>query len=402
MKKFKYTAFNLDRKKFTGVYFANNEEDLRAKLADQGLFLISCRAVADKSPNAFFSLTGKVKMKEITHFCRQLSIMINSSIELIGCLEILKEQSYSKFFKQVLEMVYEDVKSGQLLSQAMEKHKKIFPNFFRNMIYVGEMSSSLDKVLQNIADYYENESRTKSKVKSAMVYPIMLLVMTIGILALMMLMVVPTFKTSLGDMDIAMPAITMAIFNLSDFIMQNWMMIFLIAFGIIALTILFAKTKNGRYFFDMLGMKIGFIKKYKTAKVTSIFSRAFGMLLASGMHIVEAMEVVQKILGNKYVEKKFAAATEEVRKGVGLTKALEDMNIFPPMLIQMVAVGEKTASLDETLLRTCAYFDEELQNSLNAVTSMIQPILMLFMGVSIGIIFIAVYSPMLSIMQGIA
>ena len=402
MKKFKYTAFNLDRKKFTGVYFANNEEDLRAKLADQGLFLISCRAVADKSPNAFFSLTGKVKMKEITHFCRQLSIMINSSIELIGCLEILKEQSYSKFFKQVLEMVYEDVKSGQLLSQAMEKHKKIFPNFFRNMIYVGEMSSSLDKVLQNIADYYENESRTKSKVKSAMVYPIMLLVMTIGILALMMLMVVPTFKTSLGDMDIAMPAITMAIFNLSDFIMQNWMMIFLIAFGIIALTILFAKTKNGRYFFDMLGMKIGFIKKYKTAKVTSIFSRAFGMLLASGMHIVEAMEVVQKILGNKYVEKKFAVATEEVRKGVGLTKALEDMNIFPPMLIQMVAVGEKTASLDETLLRTCAYFDEELQNSLNAVTSLLQPILMLFMGVSIGIIFIAVYSPMLSIMQGIA
>ncbi|MBR2433256.1 MAG: type II secretion system F family protein [Clostridia bacterium] len=402
MKKFKYTAFNLDRKKFTGVYFANNEEDLRAKLADQGLFLISCRAVADKSPNAFFSLTGKVKMKEITHFCRQLSIMINSSIELIGCLEILKEQSYSKFFKQVLEMVYEDVKSGQLLSQAMEKHKKIFPNFFRNMIYVGEMSSSLDKVLQNIADYYENESRTKSKVKSAMVYPIMLLVMTVGILALMMLMVVPTFKTSLGDMDIAMPAITMAIFNLSDYITQNWMMIFLIAFGIIALIILFAKTKNGRYFFDMLGMKIGFIKRYKTAKVTSIFSRAFGMLLASGMHIVEAMEVVQKILGNKYVEKKFAVATEEVRKGVGLTKALEDMNIFPPMLIQMVAVGEKTASLDETLLRTCAYFDEELQNSLNAVTSMIQPILMLFMGVSIGIIFIAVYSPMLSIMQGIA
>ena len=402
MKKFKYTAFNLDRKKFTGVYFANNEEDLRAKLADQGLFLISCRAVADKSPNAFFSLTGKVKMKEITHFCRQLSIMINSSIELIGCLEILKEQSYSKFFKQILEMVYEDVKSGQLLSQAMEKHKKIFPNFFRNMIYVGEMSSSLDKVLQNIADYYENESRTKSKVKSAMVYPIMLLVMTVGILALMMLMVVPTFKTSLGDMEIEMPAITMAIFNLSDYITQNWMMIFLIAVGIIALIILFAKTKSGRYFFDMLGMKIGFIKRYKTAKVTSIFSRAFGMLLASGMHIVEAMEVVQKILGNKYVEKKFAAATEEVRKGVGLTKALEDMNIFPPMLIQMVAVGEKTASLDETLLRTCAYFDEELQNSLNAVTSMIQPILMLFMGVSIGIIFIAVYSPMLSIMQGIA
>ncbi|MBR2052671.1 MAG: type II secretion system F family protein [Clostridia bacterium] len=402
MKKYKYTAFNLERKKFSGVYFANNEDDLRAKLADQGLFLISYRAVADKSPNAFFSLTGKVKMKEITHFCRQLSIMINSSIELIGCLEILKEQSFSKFFKQVLEMVYEDVKSGKLLSQAMEKHKKIFPNFFRNMIYVGEMSSSLEKVLQNIADYYENESRTKSKVKSAMVYPIMLLVMTLGILVLMMLVVVPTFKTSLGEMEIEMPGITMAIFNLSDFIMQNWMMIFLVLAGVVLLFILLGKTNNGRFFFDMLGMKIGVIKRYKTAKVTAIFSRAFGMLLSSGMHIVDAMEVVQKILGNKYVEKKFAAATEEVRKGVSLTNALENMNIFPPMLIQMIAVGERTASLDETLLRTCGYFDDELQNSLNALTSMIQPILMLFMGVSIGIIFIAVYSPMLSIMQGIA
>ena len=402
MKKYKYRAFNLERKKFSGVYFANNEDDLRAKLADQGLFLISYRAVADKSPNAFFSLTGKVKMKEITHFCRQLSIMINSSIELIGCLEILKEQSFSKFFKQVLEMVYEDVKSGKLLSQAMEKHKKIFPNFFRNMIYVGEMSSSLEKVLQNIADYYENESRTKSKVKSAMVYPIMLLVMTLGILVLMMLVVVPTFKTSLGEMEIEMPGITMAIFNLSDFIMQNWMMIFLVFAGVVLLFILLGKTNNGRFFFDMLGMKIGVIKRYKTAKVTAIFSRAFGMLLSSGMHIVDAMEVVQKILGNKYVEKKFAAATEEVRKGVSLTNALENMNIFPPMLIQMIAVGERTASLDETLLRTCGYFDDELQNSLNALTSMIQPILMLFMGVSIGIIFIAVYSPMLSIMQGIA
>ena len=402
MKKYKYTAFNLERKKFSGVYFANNEDDLRAKLADQGLFLISYRAVADKSPNAFFSLTGKVKMKEITHFCRQLSIMINSSIELIGCLEILKEQSFSKFFKQVLEMVYEDVKSGKLLSQAMEKHKKIFPNFFRNMIYVGEMSSSLEKVLQNIADYYENESRTKSKVKSAMVYPIMLLVMTLGILVLMMLVVVPTFKTSLGEMEIEMPGITMAIFNLSDFIMQNWMMIFLVLAGVVLLFILLGKTNNGRFFFDMLGMKIGVIKRYKTAKVTAIFSRAFGMLLSSGMHIVDAMEVVQKILGNKYVEKKFVVATEEVRKGVSLTNALENMNIFPPMLIQMIAVGERTASLDETLLRTCGYFDDELQNSLNALTSMIQPILMLFMGVSIGIIFIAVYSPMLSIMQGIA
>ena len=401
MKKFKYTAYNLDRKKFTGYYFANDEEHLRALLSEQNLFLVSSMQVADKSPNGFFTFSGKVKMKEITHFCRQLSIMINSSIELVTCLDILKNQSFSKYFKQILEMIYEDIKSGMLLSQAMEKHKKIFPNFFRNMVYVGEMSSSLEKVLQNIADYYENEGRIKSKVKSAMVYPIMLLVMTVAILILMMVLVVPTFRSSLGGLDIEMPALTTAIFNLSDFVAANWLYIILGIVAIWLLIKLYKRTDSGKYFFDSLKMQIGIIRRYQIAKVTSIFARGFGMLLASGMHVVDAMEVVQKVLDNKYVEKKFAKATEQVREGVSLSTALENMDIFPPMLLQMVGVGERTASLDDSLLRTCAYFDEELSNALSALTSLIQPILMMFMGVSIGIIFLAVYSPMLSIMENI-
>lgn len=399
MKKFKYTAYNLDRKKFTGYYFANDEEHLRLLLSQQQLFLLSYKVVSDKTPNAFFSVSGKIKMKEITHFCRQLAIMINASIELINCLESLKNQSYTKHFKQILEMIYEDVKSGKLLSSAMEKHKKVFPNFFRNMVYVGEMSSSLEKVLENIADYYENESRTKSKIKSAMIYPIVLAVMTLGILVLMMLVVVPTFKQSLGEMDVDMPALTTIIFRISDFVAQNWMYLFLGLVAVIVLLKLFAKTKPGRLMFDTISVKFPLTKRYQQAKATAVFARAFGMLLSSGMHIVEAMEVVQRILGNKYVEKKFEIATEQVRNGESLTKALENMHIFPPMLIQMITVGEKTASLDESLLRTCQYFEDELTNALSALTSLLQPVLMIVMGLSIGVIFLAVYSPMLSIMQ---
>ena len=399
MKKFKYTAYNLDRKKFTGYYFANDEEHLRLLLSQQQLFLLSCKVVSDKTPNAFFSVSGKIKMKEITHFCRQLAIMINASIELINCLESLKNQNYTKHFKQILEMIYEDVKSGKLLSSAMEKHKKVFPNFFRNMIYVGEMSSSLEKVLQNVADYYENESRTKSKIKSAMIYPIVLAVMTLGILVLMMLVVVPTFKQSLGEMDVDMPTLTTIIFNISDFVAQNWMYLFLGLVAVILLLKLFAKTKTGRLMFDTISVKFPLTKRYQQAKATAVFARAFGMLLSSGMHIVEAMDVVKRILGNKYVEKKFELATEQVRNGESLTKALENMHIFPPMLIQMITVGEKTASLDESLLRTCEYFEEELTNALSALTSLLQPVLMMVMGISIGVIFLAVYSPMLSIMQ---
>ena len=401
MKKFKYIAYNLDHKKYTGFYFANDEQHLRTLLSQQQLFLISCKEVSDKSPSAFFSLSGKVKMKEITYFCRQLAIMINSSIELINCLEILKNQVFSKYFKQILERVYEDVQTGMLLSEAMSKHKKVFPEFLRNMVYVGEMSSSLEKVLDNIAEYYESEMRTKSKIKSALVYPITLAVLTVAILALMMILVVPTFRNSLGSMEIDMPALTMAIFNISDFVTQNFLTLFGGIIGFIVLIKLLGKTNSGRLFFDTLAMKISFTKRYQVAKTTSIFARSFGLLLASGMHIVDAMEVVQKILGNKYIEKKFEQATEAVRGGVSLTKAIEDMQVFPPMLLQMVSVGEKTASLDDSLLRTSGYFDEELSHALSSMMSLIQPVLMSVMGISIGVIFLAVYSPMLSIMGNI-
>lgn len=401
MKKYKYTAIDIEKKKFSGIYLANSEEHLRTQLAEQNLFLTSYKVLSDKSPNMFFSLSGKISSKELTSFCRQLAIMITSSIELINCLEVLKNQSFTKYFRQILDMIYEDVKSGLLLSQAMEKHKKIFPQFFRNMVYVGEMSSSLDKVLVNVADYYENADKIRAKVKGAMIYPIILLCLTIGIIALMMLLVVPTFRDSLAVLEVEMPPLTLAIFNISDFVIQNWMYIVLGIVAVILFIKLIKKTNGGKYFFDTLAMKIGFIRKYQVAKVTSDFSRAFGLLLASGMNMVESMEVVEKIISNKYVAKKFRLAIEDVRKGVSLTRALEKMNVFPTMLLQMVLVGEKTASLDDVLLRSCSYFDEQLQNAINGLTALIQPVLMVIMGLSIGIMFIAVYSPMLSIMETI-
>lgn len=402
MKKYKYTAMNIERKKFSGIMLAESEQHLQQQLSDLQLFLVSCKVVADKTPNAFLTLTGKINTKEITSFCRQLAIMINSSIELIKCLEILKEQSFSSYFKKILAMIYEDVKAGKLLSQAMEKHKKIFPEFLRNMLYVGEMSSSLDKVLVNIADYYENEQKTKRKVKSALIYPITLVVMMVGIIAIMMVFVIPTFRESLAQMEVEMPALTLAIFNLSDWFLANWKTLILAIVAVWLVLKLVKKTKGGRYFFDMLKIKMPIIKKYQQSSVTSKFARGFGLLLSSGMKMVDSMEILQKVLGNKYVEKKFESAIEDVRKGVPLTKALEKMDVFPIMLIQMVAIGEKTASVDDVLLKSCDYFDQQREASLNSVTSMIQPLLMLVLGVVIGVMFIAVYSPLISIMDTLA
>ncbi len=401
MKKFKYTAINADKKKFTGTFMAADEESLREQLILQKLYLVKAKAVSVKPPNSFFSVSGKVKVGELTTFCRQFSIMVSSGILAIDCLSVLKTQSYSGYFKKVLEEMHEDVKAGKLISEAMEKHKNAFPEFFRSMTYVGEMSGTLDKVLVSLADYYESDSKLKAKTKSAMVYPIMLLVMLVAVVMLMMVFVIPTFRESLASLDVEMPALTMTIFNFSEYLIANWMQIFLYVFVIFFLLFMFGKTKKGRYVYDTIKLKIPIIKNIQVNKASSKFARAFGLLIGSGMDIVEAMSIVSIVLGNKNIEKRFKVSAEAVTQGKTLTSALNEEKIFPDMLIQMISIGEKTDSIDEVLLKSCAFFDDLVERSLSRLTTILQPIMLLIMGLSVGVIFYAIYSPMLSIMTGL-
>lgn len=401
MKKFKYTAINADKKKFTGTFMAADEESLREQLILQKLYLVKSRAVSFKPPNAFFSVSGKVKVGELTTFCRQFSIMVSSGILAIDCLSVLKTQSYSGYFKKVLEEMHEDVKAGKLISEAMEKHKNAFPEFFRSMTYVGEMSGTLDKVLVSLADYYESDSKLKAKTKSAMVYPIMLLVMLVAVVMLMMVFVIPTFRESLASLDVEMPELTMMIFNFSEYLIANWMKIFIGIFAAFFLFSMFKKTTKGRYFVDSVKLKIPIIKNIQINKASSKFARAFGLLISSGMDIVEAMSIVSIVLGNKNIEKRFKVSAEAVTQGKTLTSSLQEEKIFPQMLIQMIAIGEKTDSIDEVLLKSCGFFDDLVESSLTRLTTILQPIMLLIMGLSVGVIFYAIYSPMLSIMTGI-
>lgn len=401
MQQFSYTAVDIDKKKFKGHFLAENMEDLRVQLARQNLYLISARPESGKPPSAFFSLTGKVKIRELTTFCRQFSIMINSGISIVESLEALKQQPFSDFFRKVLVTVYEDVRAGYLLSEAMEKHPKVFPNFLTSMTFVGEQSGTLDEVMISCADYYENDSKIKAKTKSAMVYPIFLLVMMLAILVLMIAFVIPTFEDSLASLDVEMPALTQGIMNFSHWFTANWMYLFLIVVFVAALFIIIGKTDKGRYAYHTILLRIPLIGKVQTDLIASRFARGFGLLIAGGMDIVDAMKDIAKVLGNENVERRFAVAIEQVAEGRTLAAALDESGIFPTMLIQMVAVGEKTGSVDEVLLRSNSYFDERAERSLSAMTSMIQPIMLGIMGMTIGVLFYAIYSPMLSIMTGL-
>jgi len=402
MRKYKYTAVNLEKQKIKGTFIAKDEKDLGEQLAKQGLFLLKATPYSGDTPNAFFTLgTGKATLSELTNFSRQFAIMLNTHIPILDCLDILRNQHYSAYFKKVLDVVYDDVKSGLLLSDALDKHKKVFPHFFRSMVHIGEQSGKLDVVLVSMADYYEKDSDIKRKVKSAMAYPMMLLGMTVGIVILMFALVIPTFKKTLADMDVEITGVTKVVYDIYDFLVLYWGLLVAGIIIIVAALFIFGMTEKGKYFFDVLKLKVPLIRTIQLNMITARFARGFGLLLSSGMDLNEALDAIEIVLGNRYMKKRFHEAAENVRHGVSITVAFDSYKLFPQMMIQMISIGERTATLDEVLLRTCSYFDTQVETSLNSITSKIQPVMLMIMGLVVGTLFIAVYSPMLSMMNGL-
>ena len=399
MPTYKYVAVNLQKKKYKGLYIAEDEKDLAQQLTKQHLYLVSATVYKGGTPSAFFTLgTGKVQLSELTTFCRQFSIMISTGIPLLECIECLKSQPYSAYFKSILQVISEDVKGGAMLSAALEKHKKVFPSFFRSMVYVGEASGKLDTVFVSLADYYESDASIKRKVRGALAYPMMLGGMTVAIVILMLAFVIPTFKKTLAQMNVVPEGITKAVYDISDFLIAYWNLLLLGVILVCGGLYLFCRSATGKKVIDVLKIKLPIIGRVQINLITARFARALSILLSSGMDLSEALDTISIILGNSYVVGRFSEAADDVRQGVSMTDAFRKQRMFPQMLIQMISVGERTASLEEVLTRSCAFFDEQVETSLNSATSKSQPVMLLIMGIVIGTLFLAVYSPMLSIM----
>lgn len=399
MQKFKYTAVNLQNEKIKGTFIAEDERDLAEQLAKQSLYLVSAAPYSGGTPSAFFTLgTGKITLPELSNFCRQFAIMMNTHIPLLETLDILKNQPFSAYLLKILEVVYDDVKGGMLLSEALEKHKKVFPEFFRSMTYVGEMSGRLDLVFNALADYYERDESMRRKLKAALSYPIILMILTLGIVVLMLAFIIPTFKSALADLDVPISGLTKAVYDISDFVVTWWRIIVMIVMLIGIAIFFYLRTENGKYVRDVIVLKTPLLKNIQISTITARFARSFALLLSSGMDLTDAMDAVSVVLSNRYLKKKFEIATDYVRHGMSLTNAFESVGLFPTMLTKMVAIGERTNSLNDVLTRSCNYFDAQLESSFTSFSSKIQPIMIGIMGVVVAVLFMAVYSPMLSIM----
>ena len=381
---------------------ATNEVILKGTIKNQKYTLLKYSIVKEKKVNAFFAVSSKVKRNELTTFLRQFAVMIKASIPIATSLKSLKEQNYTKTFKKVLNDIYLDVQSGVLLSESFKKHPKVFPDFFCKMVAIGEVTGSLDKVLESMADYYENDRKIRSKVKSALTYPVILLILILVVLIFITMVILPQFESMINELGGNVPTITKIVMGISSFIRENYLFLFGgIAIFILICFLFFKKTKKGRYVWDFMKLHLPLIGTVTKNLVTSRFSKAFIILLGSGMNMSDCLDNLYKMLDNEVFIQKFKYSVEEVKRGRRIAQSIENIKMFPSMLIEMIDVGEKSGNIEEVLRSTSAYFDECVEQSIAKATAALEPLMIVFLGGIVAIVILSVLLPIIALMQSI-
>lgn len=398
---FKCTVLNTLGEKEVVYLEAVDDVVLKAELRQNKMHALKIKVVKEKKENEFLALSSKVKADEFTNFLRQFAVMVNAGIPISDCMNSLRSQRFSKPLRVVLRKIYYDIESGILLSEAFEKHPKVFPSFFVSMVAIGEASGSLDKVLLSMADYYENDRKIKKKAKSAMVYPTVLLVLVFAVLLFVMLFILPRFESTINELGGEVPTITRVMMSISHFI-QNKIYIIIPVIVVVFIAIkLFFKTKKGKYIRDYLLFRLPIVGKVQRNLITSRFAKAFAILLGSGMNLIDCLENLKKMLGNEVFSRKFNFTIEEVKRGRRLAPSIEATKLFPSILTEMINVGEETGNIEDVLVATSSYFDELVESSISKAIASLEPVMIIAIGGIVAIVILSVLVPIISLMGSI-
>lgn len=399
MARYRYKAKNTEGKVVRGIFFAEDEEELREILANQEYYLVRHNKISESSQ--IFSFLETIKIDDLTNFCRQFGIMLRAGISISNCIDSLKETTKNKKLKTILESVYRDILNGVALSEAFSKYPKTFPSFFINMTSIGEISGSLDSVMLKLADYYEKDAKTKRKAKTAMAYPTFLMCLVVAVVFVLSVFVMPMFENLFNSFDAELPTITKVVIDVTSFIKFNFGVIVLVIFLLVFLFSVIKNTKGGRLMFDKFKLNAPIISKITRAVITSRFASGFSTLLQSGVNLVDAIDLMGRLLGNKAVEEKFATCKSELKRGQKVAKAIETINVFPNMLIEMVSVGEASGQLETVLDTTAAYFEDQVDREIKKATSIIEPVMIITIALIVVIVLLSVFLPMLGLMDAI-
>ena len=393
MSKFKYRAMNSTGEKINGDYEANSRDDVISMLSANGLYPLMVEEVIE-STNIEISIFDKVKTKDISIFCRQFYTMLDAGVTMNNALNILSKQLTNKKLKLAITEIEDDVKKGEMLSASMKKYDDIFPQFLVSMVESGEISGKLDEVMLRMSIHYEKENKINNKVKSAMIYPSVLSVVAVAAVIVIMTFVMPTFLEMFAETGTELPLITKVLISISSFMNKRWYIILLIVICFIVGFTYFKRTEFGQISLSKIKLKIPVVKNMNQMIIVSRFTRTLSTLLASGVSLTQSLDIIADIVGNKIAEEEVHNVRDRVFRGEGMYLPIKDSEVFPEMLASMVKIGEETGSLDGILEKTADFYDDELEQAIQTTVALVEPALIVVMGLVIGTIVLAIMIPM--------
>jgi type IV pilus assembly protein PilC len=404
MPTFSYEAKNKDGEVETGESVFSSKGELVDQLRKRGFWPVVIEEIElKKAKSSFFGGFIKVSLKSRMIFCRHLAVMIGSGLSLSKALNILSTQERNKSFKAVIEKIALDVKKGITFADSMQKYPKVFDSVFVSMVRMGELSGNLEEILLILSEQLEKDHKLVSKVRGAMIYPSVIIVVMIIIGFLMMTFVIPKITVIFKEFGAELPLLTRIVINMSDFMAANSILTIAIAIISVVSIQMFYKTNAGQKFFHKLFLKAPVLGAVITKVNSARFSRILSSLLSSGTSLVEALKITSDTLGNYYYKKACSEAAQKVQKGIELSRILKEgyQDVFPYLVIQMMEVGEETGKTPEILKKLAYFYEEEVDQITKNLSSIIEPILMVVIGSAVGLFAIAIISPIYSVMSNI-
>lgn len=393
MKIFKYRAMKSDGTKVEGRFEANSKADVMNMITTSGYYPLMVEEVIE-SKQIEFKLFERVTTKDLAIFCRQFYTMLNAGVSITNAISILSNELPNKKLREILSEIEDDVKKGETLSESMARHKKYFPQLLISMVESGEISGNIDEMMLRMSVHFEKEYKLNNKVKSAMTYPSVLSVVAIGAVMFIMTFVMPTFVDMFEEEGITLPMITRAMLGASKFLSNN--LIFILIFLAILVVVFnaYKNTTNGIVVMSKLKLKLPVLGTLNKKIIVSRFTRTLSTLLSAGVSLVHALPTVAGVLENKVAEDAILKIRERVVRGDGLSSPIRENDIFPKMLSSMIKIGEESGSLDDILNKTADFYDDEVEQAIQTATSLIEPLLIVVMGVVIGAMIISIMLPM--------
>ncbi len=401
MATFGYEAVDLSGKILKGSVEADNQNLAKAELRKQGLTVVNLTEQNALTKDIEIDIGGKPTSRDLSVFCRQFVSITKAGVSILEALKMLCEQTENKKLKKALVEVRLNVEKGETLATAMSEHPTIFPAIMINMVAAGEASGSLEVSLERVAVQLERNNKTQALVKKAMIYPIILTVVSIAVVIVMLVVVIPAYSDVFEQLDTELPALTLGVLDASNFIKKRWYILLAIIVCVVLGIRTFAGTNRGKHFFGKIALSIPAVKNLVVKSSSSLMARTLSTLMGAGVPLVEAVDIVSNVMSNIWYKEALQEVKSQVILGTPLSRPLEECGLFPPMVYHMVRIGEESGNIEEMLDKLADYYDEEVEMAVQSLMAFLEPIMILILAAIVSVLIASVLAPMMKMYEAL-